>query len=367
MSTDAAVRRAPTELLPPAPPAVRRLTPARAGGLAALALIALFPMPFGDFGFFVGQYVAVYAVVGLSVVVVTGYAGLISLMPYSFTGIGAITAGVAMASWGWPFWLAAPLAALAAVPVAAVVGAASVRLRGLYLAIATLTAADVLGETFFRWDAATGGDTGWVVTRPVLGPIDFSGDAQFYVLCVVAVGVLVWMVEGLRTSRLGRAMYAVRDNEVEAQALGINVYKTKLVALVIGGMLAGFGGAMLAGLLQTASPSAFWSPAVQITSILFVTLVAIGGIDRALGALFGALVIVVQQQIFGGAVFFFAFIGIYASVLLIVLLRFRPGGLVQIGRMQWELIRRRPALGTSLAVGAIAVNVGLAWLFVELS
>lgn len=351
----------------PASPRRARLTRQRALGYLGLALLALVAVPFGDFGFFVGQFALIYTILGLSVVVVTGYAGLISLMPYSFAGIGAMTTGVAMAVWGWPFWLAAPLAALATVPIAVLVGMASVRLRGLYLAIATLTFADALGETFFRWGAATGGETGWTVPRPVLGPIDFSSDAAFYVLCLVTVGLLVWMVEGLRTSRLGRSMMAVRDNELEAQALGINVYRTKLVALVVGGMLAGFGGAFLAVLLITASPSAFWSPIVQATSILLVTLVAIGGIDRALGAFFGAVVLVVQQQVFQGAEFFFAFIGIYASLLLIVLLKFRPGGLVQIGKIQIELIRRRPVLGTALAVGVLAVNVGVAWLFVALS
>jgi hypothetical protein len=77
------------------------------GGL--LLLIAALPIPFGDFGFFIGQFALIYAILGMSVVVVTGYAGLISLMPYSFAGIGAMTVGVAMASWGWPFWRPCPL------------------------------------------------------------------------------------------------------------------------------------------------------------------------------------------------------------------------------------------------------------------
>jgi branched-chain amino acid transport system permease protein len=371
VSTETATRPA----APAAPPrprtrGVRLGKPGpKAAAAAALVLLAAIPVllsltGIGDFAYFVGQYVLVYAMVGLSVTVVTGYAGLISLMPYSFVGIGAMTTGVAMASWGWPFWLAAPLAALATVPVAALVGVASVRLKGLYLAIATLTFADLLGETFFRWDAATGGDIGWIVTPPVVGPIDFSSDLAFYLLCAVAVAVLVWMVEGLRRSRLGRAMYAVRDNEVEAQALGMNVYKTKLAALLIGGMLAGLGGAFLAVLLETATPSAFWSPGVQAVSILLVTLVAIGGIDRAIGAVFGALVLVVQQQVFQGAEFFLPFLGIYSALLLILLLRFRPGGLVQIGQRQLALIRRRPVLGIAVAVAVLAANVGLAWLVV---
>src|SRR5207302_11014216 len=88
----------------------RRLTSAELAGLAGLGAIALLPIPFGSFGFFVGHYALIYSILGLSAVVVTGYAGLVSLMPYSFPGICAMVTGVAMASWGWPFWHALPLA-----------------------------------------------------------------------------------------------------------------------------------------------------------------------------------------------------------------------------------------------------------------
>ncbi|MCA1727475.1 MAG: branched-chain amino acid ABC transporter permease [Actinobacteria bacterium] len=351
------------------PSAVRTrwLSPGRLIGLALLGLVALVPIPFGDFGLFVGQYAMIYAILGLSVTVVTGYAGLISLMPYSFAGIGAMFTGLAASSWGWPLWLAVPVGALATVPVAALVGVASVRLKGLYLAIATLTFANALGETFFKWSDVTGGNTGWLVGRPKLGPVDFASDGAFYALCLAVVLALVYMVEGLRTSRTGRAMLAVRDNELEAQALGINVYKTKITALVIGGMLAGVGGGLLAALLGTAGPSAFQSPFAEVSSILLLTLVAIGGLDRPLGAFFGAIVLVVQQQVFQGAEFFFRFVGIYSALLLILFLLFRPGGLLQVGRIQLELIRKRPVLGIGVAVAILAVNVGIAWLFVELS
>ena len=336
-------------------------------GIGLLLLLAALPIPFGDFGYFVGQYSLVYAILGMSVVVVTGYAGLISLMPYSFAGVGAMVTGLAMASWGWPFWLAAPLAAAATIPVAVLVGISSVRLKGLYLAIATLTFSNALGETLFEWDTFTGGQSGWSTQRPIVGAVDFNSDLSFYLLCLAVVFVLLWMVEGLRTSRVGRAMLAVRDNELEAQALGINVYKTKLTAFVLGGMLAGLGGAFLAGLVQLVTPTGFQSPIAEATSILLVTLVAIGGMDRAIGAFFGAVSLVVQQQVFQGAEFFYAFVGVYAAAVLILFLMFRPGGLVQVGKIQLQLIRYRPVLGIAIVVAIVAVNVGLAWLFVELS
>jgi branched-chain amino acid transport system permease protein len=363
-----------TEGIPPvvgdpqaAPPTRRGFTRVQLIGFGLLLLLAALPIPFGDFGFFVGQYALIYAILGMSVVVVTGYAGLISLMPYSFAGIGAMTTGVAMASWGWPFWLSALLAAVATVPVAVLVGISSVRLKGLYLAIATLTFSNALGETVFKWDAFTGGASGWSTARPVVGPVNFNSDISFYLLCLGVVFALMFMIEGLRTSRTGRAMLAVRDNELEAQALGINVYKTKLTAFVIGGMVAGLGGAFLAALVQLVTPTGFQSPIAEATSILLVTLVAIGGMDRAIGAFFGAVSLVVQQQVFQGAEFFYAFVGIYAAAVLILFLMFRPGGLVQVGKIQVALIRHRPVLGVAIVVAIVAVNVGLAWLFVSLS
>lgn len=350
-----------------APPTRRGFSRVQLIGFGLLLLTAALPIPFGDFGFFVGQYALVYAILGMSVVVVTGYAGLISLMPYSFAGVGAMTTGVAMASWGWPFWLAALLSAVATVPIAVLVGISSVRLKGLYLAIATLTFSNALGETLFKWDAFTGGQSGWSTSRPVVGPVDFNSDIWFYALCLAVVFLLLFMIEGLRTSRIGRAMLAVRDNELEAQALGINVYKTKLTAFVIGGMVAGLGGAFLAALVQLVTPTGFQSPIAEATSILLVTLVAIGGMDRAIGAFFGAVSLVVQQQVFQGAEFFYAFVGIYAAAVLILFLMFRPGGLVQVGKIQLELIRHRPVVGLLVVFAIVASNVGLAWLFVSLS
>jgi branched-chain amino acid transport system permease protein len=330
-----------------------------------LALVAAAPIPFGDFGFFVGQYGAVYAMIGLSVVIVTGYAGLISVMPYSFAGIGAMITGVAMASWGWPFWMAVPLAALSTLPISLFVGISSVRLKHLYLAIATLTFANVLGETLFKWERVTGGNAGWLVERPKLGPFDFSGDVAFYMLCLAVVFLLVWMVEGLRTSRTGRAMLAVKDNELEAQAIGINVYKTKLTAFVLSGMVAGIGGAFLAVLLTSVTPTAFQSPSAEATSILLLSLVVIGGIDRSLGAFFGAVSLVVTQQVFAQAECFFAFFGIYSALLLVLFLLFRPGGMIQVGQVLGGVVRAKPAFGIGLIVGLLLVHFAGGYFFVN--
>ncbi|MGH2727482.1 MAG: branched-chain amino acid ABC transporter permease, partial [Actinomycetota bacterium] len=247
---DAAIAEAGAEAAP-RPVSLRLPRVSRGRGIAGLVFLGLgfLPLAFGSFGLYIAAYVAVWAMLELSVVVVTGYTGLISLMPFTFVGIGAFTTGVAVAVWGWPFWLAVPLAAVATVPISALVGGASVRLKGLYLAIATLTFGNAIGETLFKWDRFTGGQRGHVVDRPKLGVLDFSGDFAFYVLAIATALLMVWAVHGLKNSRAGRAMLAVRDNEREAQALGINATKAKLTALVVGGMIAGVGGAFYMTLL----------------------------------------------------------------------------------------------------------------------
>lgn len=322
---------------------------------AAFLALGFLPLAFGSFGLYIAAYVAVWAMLELSVVVVTGYAGLISLMPFTFVGIGAFTTGVAVAVWGWPFWLALPLAALATVPISVLVGAASVRLKGLYLAIATLTFGNAIGETLFKWDAFTGGQRGHEVARPALPGLSFESDFAFYVLTIGFALVLVWAVHGLKNSRPGRAMLAVRDNEREAQALGINVMKTKLMALVVGGMIAGVGGAFYMSLLGTVAPAPLQSPYVELSSLLLVVWAVIGGIDSAYGAFLGAIALITQTVIFQGAERVFAWIGVYAALVLVVFLLLRPGGIVQVVKIQAERIRENP----QRAIPATIIGVGI--------
>jgi branched-chain amino acid transport system permease protein len=348
-------------------PALTRRHVITGGVLLGLGLIpvAVDSASNSTFWQYIGAYIAVWAMLELSVVVVTGYGGLISLMPFSFVGIGCFAAGLAVSVWGWPFWLAVPFAAAATVPISVAVGAASVRLKGLYLAIATLTFASALGETLFKWSAFTGGQAGHTIERPKLGPIDFSGAFAFYALTMFVALVLVWMVHGLKGSRAGRAMLAVRDNEREAQALGINATKTKLTALVIGGALAGVGGAFYLALLGSPAPAGFQSPYVDVSSVLLVVWAVIGGIEAAFGAFLGATALITQQQVFQGAEKLFVYIGVYAALVLVIFLISRPGGLVQVVKIQSERIRTNPARGIPESVGLVAFNILVIWAIIH--
>ena len=347
-----------------------RLRMSRSRAIAGAVLLGLgfipVVVPHHDFWMYIGAYIAVWAMLELSIVVVTGFAGMISLMPFTFVGIGCFASGVAVSVWGWPFWLAVPFAAAATVPVSIAVGAASVRLKGLYLAIATLTFGNALGETLFKWNAFTGGQQGHTIVRPKLGVLSFRGDFSFYVLAMLVALLLVWMVHGLKASRVGRAMLSVRDNEREAQALGINAIKTKLTALVIGGAIAGVGGAFYLALLRTAAPAGFQSPYVEISSVLLVVWAVIGGIDSAFGAFLGATALIVQQQVYQGVgERLGAWLGLYAAAILVVFLITRPGGLVQVVKIQRERIHSDRIRGGIETFVILAINVVIVYLILH--
>lgn len=367
--TGARVDVAPAEDVAPAGPgpargvapraAVRRPSASRVVGAALLVGVAATPLLLGSFASFVGGRIAVIAIIGLSVTVVTGYTGQLSLMPWTFAGTGVFVAAHAMTAWGWPFWFAALLAAAATVPLSVVVGLVAARLRGVHFAIATLTFATAAGATLFSWDAFTGGQRGLSVVRPTVFGVSLAGDRAFYVLCLAAVLLVTWMVLGLQQSRIGRAMAAVRENEIEAQAIGINVVKTKLVAFVLSGIVAGIGGVFQAMLLQHVTRTPYQTPFVETLGVTLVILVVVGGRRSAWGPLLGASVIYLQQEVFRTALFLQFFVAAIAALLFLFVVLQAPGGLVEIGRHELARAREHPRRHVPRLVATVVINVGI--------
>ena len=155
----------------------------------------------------------IYSLMGLSVVVLTGWVGQLSLMPATFVGIGAYTSGRLVTGLATPFWGAAPLAAALVVPFALVIGMIALRLKGLYLAIMTLVFANVVEQFLFKQTWFVGKQRVVDAPRPHLGGIDFANDKSYYVLVYVLVGRFILLAYNLARSRTARACYAIRDNE----------------------------------------------------------------------------------------------------------------------------------------------------------
>jgi len=227
-----------------------------------------------------------FAVVLLSLVVVTGMAGQLSLVQYTLAGIGALIATRAAISFGLPFPAALLAGVIGAMPIALLVGLPALRLRGVNLAVVTLAAAYVAQNLVFSNNHITGGYDGTPLPSPSLFGWSVDGilhPQRFAFLALAALVASALMVMNLRRGRAGRRMLAVRANERAAASLGVNITAVKLYAFVIGGALAALAGTLLA----YQNSFAVFSRYDVIGNIYAVALGVIGGIGSVLGALVG--------------------------------------------------------------------------------
>jgi ABC-type branched-subunit amino acid transport system ATPase component/ABC-type branched-subunit amino acid transport system permease subunit len=227
-----------------------------------------------------------FAVVLLSLVVVTGMAGQLSVVQYTLAGIGALLATRAAISFGLPFSAALIVGVIGAMPIALLVGLPALRLRGVNLAVVTLAAAYVAQNLVFSNNHITGGYDGTPLPSPSLFGWSVDGilhPERFALLALAALVASALVVMNLRRGRAGRRMLAVRANERAAASLGVNITAVKLYAFVIGGALAALAGVLLA----YQNTFAVFSGYDVIGNIYAVALAVIGGIGSVLGALVG--------------------------------------------------------------------------------
>jgi ABC-type branched-subunit amino acid transport system ATPase component/ABC-type branched-subunit amino acid transport system permease subunit len=316
------LRPLPPELA--ANPRVRRARPVVFAALLAVAIVLPLPLHTAQ-RFFLGE-VAVFAIMGLSVVVLTGYAGQVSLGQLAFVGVGAAVGG-RLLQLGLPAPAAALVATLIGGIVALVIGLPALRIRGLFLAVTTLAfSVAVAGWMFTQgWLVK---DTGFVNTLQIpperIGPINFEDQKTYYWLCLGFLVVLGAAVGRLRTSRLGRSMIAVRDNEASAASLSISPGRTKLAAFVISGLIASFAGYLYGGLLVDFSydPSSTFGAQASLNLVVMAVL---GGVTTVTGAILGAAWVQGLPELFGQNV------GLLSSGFgLIAILLVLPGGLASL-------------------------------------
>src|ERR1017187_8791609 len=208
---------------------------------ARFVLLALFP------GVANGYIVGLACILGIHVVasaglnIMTGYTGLISLSHAAFMGVGCYTAAF-FAQRGVPFYLTIPMGGLVAAFLGLVVGIPSLRIKGLYLAVATLAMQFILVFIFREWEPVTGGVRGVNVSNATLFGFDLNNDTRmYYVIAFCAIALLI-AARNLFRTRIGRAFIAIRDKDISAEVLGINLFRYKLLAFAIGSFYAGVAG-----------------------------------------------------------------------------------------------------------------------------
>jgi branched-chain amino acid transport system permease protein len=268
--------------------------------------------------------VVIYAIVAVSLVVLTGWAGQISLGQWGFAGVGAFVAGCLAARADADFFLALLAAGCAGAVAAVVIGLPALRIQGLYLAVTTLafglaTQVYLLSPNYFR---SVLPDTTHPLERPRLyGYVDLEDPRRFYFVCLVALALALMSARSLRGSRTGRAIVAGRDNVRGTQAYGINTSRARLAAFAVSGFWAAIGGGLFAYQQRVVEPGAF----PPSTSFLLLIIVVIGGVTSLPGAMLGTFYIGALS--YGGVSPQFQALASGLGVLL--LLYFLPGGLAQ--------------------------------------
>ena len=237
-------------------------------------------------------FVLIYSIVGLGLMLLAGFTGLFSLGHAAFLGVGAYTQAV-MVNAGVPFPIALACAGLLSASVGVIVGLPALRVKGIYLGMATLAFGFIVEEGMARWESVTGGNAGLMVGYPSLFGWELDSSTEFYFLClVVTVAATLFIINLLRSST-GRAFVAIRDSELSAQSMGIHLARYTTLSFAISAALAGVGGALYAHKIMFLSPEQF----NLLQSIDLLLMIVIGGLGSIHGAFLGAIFIIVMPQL----------------------------------------------------------------------
>lgn len=237
-------------------------------------------------------FVLIYSVVGLGLMLLAGFTGLFSIGHAAFLGVGAYTEAV-LAAQGWPFPLSLAMAAGLSALVGAVVGLPALRVKGIYLGIATLSFGFIVEEGLARWESVTGGNAGKQVEAIQILGWKADTEVGFYGVCLGVTVLSTLAVINLLRAPTGRAFVAIRDSEISAQSMGIHLARYKTLSFMISASLAGIGGALYAHKMQFISPDQF----SILQSIDLLLMVVIGGLGSIHGAFLGAIFLITMPQI----------------------------------------------------------------------
>ncbi|HSV60463.1 MAG TPA: branched-chain amino acid ABC transporter permease [Variovorax sp.] len=260
-------------------------------GLLVLALLAA-PWVIDEYWLAQLTFVLIYGIVGLGLMLLAGFTGQFSIGHAAFLGTGAYTQAV-LANMGVPFPIAMAAAAALSAAVGVVVGLPALRVKGIYLGIATLSFGFIVEEVFARWESVTGGNAGLHVKAPSLLGWQLGSGEGFYFLCLVVAVLCTLAILNLLRSPTGRAFVAIRDSEISAQSMGIHLARYKTMSFAISAALAGLGGALYAHKLSFISPDQF----NILQSIDLLLLVVIGGLGSVHGAFLGAIFLISMPQL----------------------------------------------------------------------
>ncbi|WP_273321924.1 branched-chain amino acid ABC transporter permease [Vallitalea guaymasensis] len=267
--------------------------------------------------------IGVYSILSLSLGLVTGYTGQISLGHASFYAIGAYASALLSVNYGLNFFITAPIAALLAAVCGLLLGLPTFRLSGTYLAITTLGFMEVVRMVLLNWQSVTNGPLGVTrIPKPSFFGIELStSNGGLYYLILVFVIITTFCIVGIVRSRMGRALMAIREDEMAATMMGIKTTYYKAIAFVLSSFFSGLAGAFYAHMIRYIDPNTFTFD----TSIMILSIVILGGMGTIGGMFLGSMLLVTFPEVLR---FLQEYRFVMYGVILVLMMRFRPQGIL---------------------------------------
>jgi branched-chain amino acid transport system permease protein len=255
--------------------------------LAFLVLLFAGPLFLGNFWLNKINLIGITLIAATGLNILVGYCGQLSIGQVGFIAVGAYTSAILTGRLGLPFPVSFICSGLMAGIIGLIFGMPSVRVKGFYLAITSIAAQFIIVWIVQKWTPMTGGANGMIVADASIGGLVFSSQKSFFYLIIGVAVVCIFLAKNLARTRVGRAFIAIRDNDLAAEVMGINLFRYKLLAFFIGCFFAGIAGSMMAHWTRYVSTENF----TFSTSILYIGMIIIGGLGTAVGPIFGVIFI----------------------------------------------------------------------------
>lgn len=333
-----------------------RSAPRLSAGLIALLILAVV-LPAIPFFFTVNSYVlnifmqaVTYGIAVLGMTIVLGYTGQINLAQAAFFGLGAYAVALGTVVLGLNFWVSMLLGIAVAATAGLVLGLTTLRLGGHYLAMITISFQQIFDLVMVNWTAVTRGPDGVAgIARPSLFGYQLTDDKAYLVLCVAVLYAAILLVWYLPNTRLGRAMRAIRENELAAEVTGVKTLAVKVIAFVLCAGLAGIGGALYAAGFAYVSPDNFNFK----ISIEFLTMALLGGAQSPFGSAIGTVLLILLPEWlrFLKEIYMAAY-----GVAVILIMVFMPEGIWGLAKAGWQRIKK-PATAPPAAVKPLKFDI----------
>jgi len=262
-----------------------------------LTILLAAPLFLGKYKIFLLSLLAIYALVALGLNLLMGYTGQIAAGHAGFLAIGAYFTAIIGENLPWmPCPVSLLLAGIFTGAIGFLLGIPILRLKGFYIAMATIAFGVVVSEVILQWSSLTGGDDGFSVPTAQIAGFAFDSDYKLYYLIIPVTLMMTLLARNLVNGYIGRAFIALRESEIAAQTIGIDLARYKTIAFAISAFYTGVAGGLFAYLITYLSPDAF---TIEL-SVDFIAMIVIGGMGSILGSIIGAVVLTGMQQVLAG-------------------------------------------------------------------